>query len=94
VQLDVTPQLEAVDHVEELLQHDALAVEQQLVAEVEDPQVAEHLALVREEGGVTAAARFEAEDVVGDLAVQEVLGLRAGQGELAALGAIDDERGH
>jgi hypothetical protein len=26
--------------------------------------------------------------------VQEVLGLRAGQGELAALGAIDDERGH
>ena len=77
VQLDVAPELVAADHVEELLQRDPLAVEQQLVAEVEDPQVAEHLALVGEEGGVAAVTRRQAEDVVGHLAVQEVLGLGA-----------------
>ena len=88
-------ELVAADHVEELLQRHPLAVEQQLVAEVEDPHVAEHLALVGEEGGVAAVARRQADDVVGHLAVQEVLGLRARQRELAALGAIDDERaGH
>ena len=49
VQLDVVADLEAADHVEERLQRDALGVEQQLVAAVEDAQVAEHLALVGEE---------------------------------------------
>ena len=64
-----------MDHVEQLLQRDPLAVDQQLVPEVEDPQIAEHLALVGEEGGVAPAARLQAEDVVGHLALQEVLGL-------------------
>jgi hypothetical protein len=80
------------DHREELLQDAALAVEQQLVAGVEDPQVAEHLPLVREEGGVAAASLAQPLDVVGHLAVQEHLRLRAGERELAALGAVDEER--
>ena len=93
VELNVAPELVAADHVEELLQRDALGVEQQLVAQVEHPHVAEHLALVREEGGVAAAPRLERLDVVRDLAVQEVLRLRAGQRELAALGAVDETAG-
>jgi len=92
VQLDVAAELEAPDHVEQLLQRHALGVEQQLVARVEDPQVAEHLPLVGQERGVAPVARRQADDVIGHLAVQEVLGLRARQRELAALGAIDDER--
>ena len=60
VQLDVEPELVAPDHVEELLQRDALAVEQQLVAEVEHAQVALHLALVVEERRVAARARARA----------------------------------
>ena len=68
---------------------DALAVEQQLVARVEDAQVAEHLALVGQEGGVAARAGLERLDVVGDLALQEVLDLGAGERQLAALGAVE-----
>ena len=75
--------------VEEPLQRDALAVQEQLAVRVEDPQVAEHLALVREEGGVAAGPRRERLDVVGDLTVEELLGVGAGQRELAALGAFD-----
>jgi hypothetical protein len=90
VQLDVAAELEAADHREQVLQRDALAIQQQLVAGVEDPQVAEHLALVRQERRVAAAARLQALDVVGHLALQELLGLTTGQRQLAALGAIDD----
>ena len=68
---------------------DALGVEQQLVAGVEDPQVAQHLALGGEERRVAALARGQRLDVVGDLALEEALGLRAGQRELAALGAVE-----
>src|SRR5215207_492305 len=92
VQLHGAPELEAPDHPEQVLQRDALAVEQQLVARVEDPQVAEHLALVREEGGVAAGAVRQALHVVRDLAVQELLRLGARQRQLAALGAVDEER--
>ena len=92
VQLDVAAELVAPDHVEQLLQRDPLGVEQQLVAEVEDPQVAEHLALVGEERGVAAVPGVERLDVVGHLAVQELLGLGTGQRELAALGAVDQAR--
>src|SRR5215207_64275 len=92
VQLHRAPELEAPDHPEQFLQRDALAVEQQLVARVEDPQVAEHLALVREEGGVAAGAVRQALDVVRDLALQELLRLGARQRQLAALGAVDEER--
>jgi hypothetical protein len=92
VQLDVAAELVPADHVEQLLQRRALCVEQQLVAEVEHAQVAEHLALVGEERRVAAAAGLQRLDVVGDLALQERLRLRAGQGQLAALGAVDQER--
>ena len=67
---------------------------QQLVPEVEDAHVPEHLALVREERGVAAGAGHQRLDVVGHLPVQEGLGLGARQCELAAAGAIDDERVH
>ena len=65
-------------------------VEQQLVARVEDPQIAEHLALVRQEGGVAALAGDERLDVVRDLAMEELLGLGTAEGQLAPLGAVDD----
>ena len=90
VDFDVAPELVAPNHVEQLLQGDALGVEQQLAAGVEHAQVAEHLALVREERGVAAAARHEPLDVVGDLALEERLGLGSGERELAALGAVDE----
>jgi hypothetical protein len=67
VQLDVHPELVAADHVEQPLQGRALGVEQQLVAGVEDPQVALHLALVGQERGVGAGAGDQRLDVVGDL---------------------------
>ena len=56
VQLDLVADPEAADHVEQLLQRDALGIEQQLVAGVEDAQVAEHLALRSEKRGVAAVA--------------------------------------
>ena len=55
----------------------ALGVEQQLVAGVEDPQVAEHLPLVGQEGRVAALAGHERLDVVRHLAVEELLRLAA-----------------
>ena len=90
VQLDVAAELEAADHVEELLEGGALAVEEQLVARVEHAEVAEHLALVGEERGVAAGAGLEALDVVRHLAVEELLRLAPRERELAALGAVDD----
>ena len=84
VQLNVVADLEAADHVEQRLQRHALGVEQQLLArgpssalviagaDVEDAQVAEHLALVRQEGRVAPFARVAGLEVVGHLAVQEL----------------------
>jgi len=89
VQLDGVADAEAPDHVEQLLQRHAFGVEQQLIAGVEDPQVPEHLALRGEEGRVAALALGQPLDVVGDLALQERLRVAAGEGELAALGAIE-----
>ncbi len=96
MQLDVVADLEAADHVEQLLQRDALGVELQLrrrsvraLAGREDAQVAEHLALVREERRVAPFARGEVGQLVGDLAVEELHGAGAGQRELAALGAVE-----
>jgi len=88
VQLDVEADLEAADHVEQRLQRAALGVEPQLVAEVQHAHVALHLALVGQERGVQAGAGLQQRDVVGDLAVEELLGLRPGERELAALGPV------
>jgi hypothetical protein len=49
---------------------------------------------VGQERGVAAGPRLEPLDVVGHLAVQERLGLGTGERELAALGAIHDQRHH
>ncbi len=67
VQLDIESDAEAADHVEQLLQRDALGVEQQFLAGVEDAQIPEHLALGGEERGVAAGAGGQALDVVGHL---------------------------
>ena len=89
VELDVVADAEAPDHVEQLLQRDALGVEQQLVTGVEDPQVPEHLALRGQEGRVAALAFGQSLHIVGDLALQERLRIAAREGELAPLGAIE-----
>ena len=88
VQLDLEAKAEAADHVEQLLERHSLGVEQDLVAGIEDPQVAQHLALGGEKRGVTALARGQHLDVVGHLALEEALGVPAGQRQLAALGAV------
>ena len=93
VELDGVADAEAPDHVEQPLEGDAFGVEQQLVAGVEDPQVAEHLPLGREERRVAAGAGGERLDVVADLALEERLRVRAGEGELAALGAVERAAG-
>jgi hypothetical protein len=85
VQLHVVAEAEAADDVEQLLQRDALGVEQDLLAGVEDPHVGEHLALGAQQRRVAPRPGHERLDVVGDLALQERLGVGAGEGELAAL---------
>ncbi len=89
VQLDLVAQRVAPDHVEQRLQRRALGVQQQLGVSVEDAQVAEHLALRREEGGVRAVPGLESDDVLGHLALEEILGVPAGERELAPLRAIE-----
>jgi len=49
----------------------------------EDPQVAEHLALRRQERGVAAAAGAQRLDVVRHLTMEERLGVRPGERQLA-----------
>jgi len=93
VQLAVEADLETADRVEERLQRAALAEQQQFGggrAELQHAQVGEHLALVGEQRGVAAVPGLERLDLVGDLAVEERLGLAAGQRELAALRAVDE----
>ena len=89
VQLDVVADAEPPDHVEQPLERDALGVEQQLVAGGQDPQIAEHLALGRQERGVAAGAVGEPLDVVRHLALEEAARVRTRERELAALGAVD-----
>ena len=95
MQLDVITHLEASDHVEQTLERDPLGIEQQFAglglrggAGREDPQIAEHLALVGEKGRVSAFARFQVDKLVGDLTVQELDRSRAGEGQLATLGTV------
>ena len=90
MQLYVVADHSTPDHVEQRLERDPLGVEQELVWSVEDPEVAEQLALWGEERGVAAGPRGERLDVVGDLAVEERLGFAARERELPALGAVDD----
>jgi hypothetical protein len=85
VQLELVAEAEVPDHVEQLLQGDSLGVEQQLIARVENPQVAEHLPLRRQERRVAALSRSQALDVVADLSLQKGLGVRSGQRQLPAL---------
>ena len=60
-----------------------------LVAERQHAQVAEHLALVRQERRVAALAGAQIGELVGQLAVEELDRVGAGEGELAPLGAVD-----
>jgi hypothetical protein len=90
VQLHVVADLEATDHVEQGLQRQALGIQRHLVAEVQDAQVAEHLALRREKRRVAACSRGERLGVVRHLPGKELLRARAGQRELAALGAVEE----
>ncbi len=77
VQLHVIADAKPMQQVEELLEGDPLSVEQQLIAGVEDAQVAEHLALLGEKGGVAARSTHQHLDVVADLALEKCLGLRS-----------------
>ncbi len=90
VELDVVTDAETADHVEQLLQRHPFGVEQQLVAGVEDPQVAEHLSLRGEERRVAAVSGRQRLDVVGHLALEKGLRVTSGERELAALGAVKD----
>jgi hypothetical protein len=90
VQLHLPADAPATDRVEERLQRQALGVQPQLGAGVDGTQVAEHLALVGQQRREAARARLERLDLVGHLAVEELLGLLAGERELAALGAVDE----
>ena len=60
-----------------------------LLADGQDPQVAEHLALVRQERRVATLAGAQVEQFVGHLAVEELQRIGSGQGQLAALGAVE-----
>ena len=78
VHLHLVADLEAVDHVEQRLQRDALGVEQQLLrrrvalADGEDAEVSEHLALVRQERRVATFAHAQVRELVGHLPVEEL----------------------
>jgi hypothetical protein len=93
VQLDRVPQAEPADHVEQGLKRDALGVEQQLIAGIEDPQVAEHLAFRGQKRGVAACAHTERLDVVGDLPLQEARRIATCQRQLPAFGAVEQPAG-
>ena len=71
VKLDLVAHLVPADQVEKLLQRDALCVQQQLPGGVENPQVAEHLALRSQERRVAALALGQPFDVVCHLALEE-----------------------
>jgi hypothetical protein len=90
VQLAVEADLEAAQGVEERLEGGALAEQEKLASGIEDSQVGEHLALVRQQRGVTALPGLELLDLVADLAVEELLRAGPGERELAALGAVDE----
>ena len=64
VQLHRVADAEAAHHVEELLEGDALGVQEDLVSGIEDADVTEHLALGGEKGGVAAASGRQRLDVV------------------------------
>jgi hypothetical protein len=89
VQLDVVADAEPPNHVEQPLECDALRVEQQLVAGGQDPEIAEHLALGRQERGVAAGNVGEPLDVVRHLALEETARVCTRERELAALGAVE-----
>jgi len=96
VQLAVEADLEPPQGVEERLEGGSLAEQEQLVAgwaDIDHPQVSEHLALVGQQRGVTAAAGRERLDLVADLAVEERLGIGPGERELAARGAVHQRDG-
>jgi hypothetical protein len=93
VQLHVVADAEPPDHVEQLLERDALGVEQQLVSGIEHAEVSKHLALWGQERCIAALARGQRLDVVGHLALQEAPRVRARERELAAIRAIEQARG-
>ena len=78
VHLDVVADAEPPDHVEQRLQRDPLGVQDELVPGVQDPDVAEHLALRREERGVAAGAHREPLDVITHLPLKEACAVGAG----------------
>ncbi len=90
VQLGLPAHRAAAQVVEQRLERHPLGVDPQLGAGVEHAQVGQHLALVGQQGGVAAGAGRERLDVVRDLAGEQLLGLRPGQRELAALGTVDE----
>ncbi len=75
--------------VEDRLERDALHVQQQLVPGVQDPQLAEHLALRRQHGRKLARPGRERRDVVRDDAVERLRAVLAGDRQPAAVPAVD-----
>ena len=67
-----------------------LAVEQEPVGAAQDAHVGADLALVGQQRGVAALPGGEGLDVVGDLPLEEVRDVGAGQEQLAAARAVDD----
>ncbi len=94
MQLHLVADLVAADHVEQRLQRHSLGVQQQFLhglarSDRKHAQVAEHLALAREERREATLAGAHVGELLGDLAVEEPDGARAGQSELAAFGAVE-----
>jgi hypothetical protein len=89
VHLDLVPDAPAPQHVEHLLQRGALGVEQQLVARPQDAKVAQHLALGSEHGRVAALPIGQRLDLVAHQPVEKRVRFRTGEGELSALGAVE-----
>ena len=60
------------------------------MAQAEDPHVGDEVALAIEEGGVAALVGLERLDVVRNLALQVLGGVRSLDQQLAALGAVEE----
>ena len=89
MQLDLPSERAVAQRVEQRLQRDALAVEQQLILTSQDPHLGEHVALGVEQRGVSAAADRDRGDVLREQRIEERHRFLAAQRELSAIGVIN-----